>query len=200
MGRRCGAPIAQAGGLDDVAAISVAGQQHGMVCLDEDGEVVRPALLWNDTRSAGAAADLIEELGGGEPGAGLGRGGRHRAGGQLHPHQAALAGRHEPEQAARVAAVCLPHDWLTWRLAGATGLDALRTDRSDASGTRYWSAATGEYRPDLLELGFGRRLVLPEVLGPDRHRRRRCPAARRSARAPGTTPPPRSASAPARAT
>ncbi len=58
----------QAGGLADVAAISVAGQQHGMVCLDEDGRVVRPALLWNDTRSADAAADLIEEAGGGAAG------------------------------------------------------------------------------------------------------------------------------------
>ena len=48
-----------AGGLDDVAALSVGGQQHGMVCLDAHGDVVRPALLWNDTRSAGAARDLI---------------------------------------------------------------------------------------------------------------------------------------------
>jgi xylulokinase len=55
---------AAAGGLDDVAAVSVAGQQHGMVCLDEDGSVVRPALLWNDTRSAAAAVDLTRELGG----------------------------------------------------------------------------------------------------------------------------------------
>ena len=39
-----------------------------MVCLDEAGEVVRPALLWNDTRSAGAAADLIAEAGGGAVG------------------------------------------------------------------------------------------------------------------------------------
>src|SRR3954452_13152910 len=53
-----------AGGLEDVAAASVAGQQHGMVCLDADGEVVRDALLWNDVRSAGAAMDLIEEFGG----------------------------------------------------------------------------------------------------------------------------------------
>jgi xylulokinase len=57
--------IDQAGGIDDVAAVSVAGQQHGMVCLTESGEVVRPALLWNDTRSAQAAADLVDELGGG---------------------------------------------------------------------------------------------------------------------------------------
>src|SRR5262245_43684065 len=56
---------AQACGLDDVAAISVGAQQHGMVCLDADGGVVRPALLWNDTRSASAADDLVAELGGG---------------------------------------------------------------------------------------------------------------------------------------
>src|SRR5690349_14450842 len=53
--------LAEAGGLDDVAAVSVGGQQHGMVCLDERGAVLRPALLWNDTRSAAAAADLVAE-------------------------------------------------------------------------------------------------------------------------------------------
>ena len=51
--------IQEAGGLDDVAAIAVAGQQHGMVALDETGAVVRPALLWNDTRSAQSATDLV---------------------------------------------------------------------------------------------------------------------------------------------
>nr|MDQ6937198.1 FGGY family carbohydrate kinase [Actinomycetota bacterium] len=58
------AAIAEAGGFDDVAAVAVGGQQHGMVCLDEDGAVVRPALLWNDTRSAAAARELVAELGG----------------------------------------------------------------------------------------------------------------------------------------
>ena len=57
------AALAQAGGLDDIAAVSIAGQQHGMVVLDADGRVIRPALLWNDTRSAGAARDLIAEVG-----------------------------------------------------------------------------------------------------------------------------------------
>src|SRR3954467_4647564 len=56
--------IEKAGGLDDVAAVSVGAQQHGMVCLDESGEVVRDALLWNDTRSSDAAAELVGELGG----------------------------------------------------------------------------------------------------------------------------------------
>src|SRR3954452_14968784 len=60
--------LTEAGGLSDVAAIAVAGQQHGMVCLDESGDVVRDALLWNDTRSAQAAADLVAELPGGARG------------------------------------------------------------------------------------------------------------------------------------
>src|SRR5439155_3195962 len=59
------AALDDAGGLTDVAAIAVAGQQHGMVCLDADGGVVRDALLWNDLRSAPDANDLIEELPGG---------------------------------------------------------------------------------------------------------------------------------------
>ncbi|MEV4639400.1 xylulokinase [Actinoplanes sp. NPDC049548] len=159
--------IDEAGGLDDVAAASVAGQQHGMVVLDENGDVVRPALLWNDTRSAAAATELIEDLGGGE----AGRRAWADAVGIVPVASFTLTklrwlARHEPEAAARVAAVCLPHDWLTWKLSGARGLDTLRTDRSDASGTLYWSAATNEYRPDLLELGFGRRIHVPEVLGP----------------------------------
>ena len=57
---------ATTGLLDDVAAIGVGGQQHGMVGLDEAGEVIRPAILWNDTRSAPDAEDLIAELGGAE--------------------------------------------------------------------------------------------------------------------------------------
>jgi xylulokinase len=155
--------IDEAGGLDDVAAASVAGQQHGMVVLDENGEVVRPALLWNDTRSAGAAADLITELGG--PDKWVDAVGIVPVASFTLTKLRWLA-RNEPENAARVAAVCLPHDWLTWKLSGAHGLDALRTDRSDASGTLYWSAVTNEYRPDLLELGFGRQIRTPKVLGP----------------------------------
>ncbi|MGN9894160.1 xylulokinase [Micromonospora sp. L31] len=156
-----------AGGLADVAAVSVAGQQHGMVCLDEAGEVVRPALLWNDTRSADAARDLVDEAGGEVAGR------RFWAEAVGSVPVASFTGtklrwlaRHEPEHAARVAAVCLPHDWLTWRLAGAPGLAALRTDRGDASGTGYWSPRTGEYRLDLLEQAFGRVVAVPTVLGP----------------------------------
>ena len=168
---------AGAGGLDDVAAISVGGQQHGMVALDESGAVVRPALLWNDTRSAAAATELITELG-------------ERASGDGPMLWAAWTGSvpvasltvtklrwlrdHEPDNAARVAAVALPHDWLSWRIAGygpaADGLEpdlgALVTDRSDASGTGYWSPRDEEYRFDLLALALGRAIRVPRVLGP----------------------------------
>ena len=82
---------------------------------------------------------------------------------------------HEPENAARVAAVCLPHDWLTWRLRGygpATDselgpvLEELVTDRSDASGTAYWSPATGDYDRELFIRALGHDAILPRVLGP----------------------------------
>lgn len=163
--------IKASGGFDDVSAISVAGQQHGMVCLDADGAVVRPALLWNDTRSAAAADLLISEAG---P-----DGSRYWAEttgtvpvASLTATKLLWLSRNEPENAARTAAVCLPHDWLSWRLAGfgpgsgAEGLAALRTDRSDASGTGYWSPATEAYLPKVLERTLGHVPVLPEVLGP----------------------------------
>ncbi|MCC2307364.1 xylulokinase [Cellulomonas chengniuliangii] len=155
--------VADAGGLDDVDAISVGGQQHGMVALDADGKVVRDALLWNDTRSAGAALDLTTELGGPDAwAAAIGS-----------TPVASFTGTklrwmrdNEPENAARTAAVALPHDWLTWQLAGAAGIDTLVTDRSDASGTAYWSPFTEDYRRDLLELALGHDAVLPRVAGP----------------------------------
>lgn len=158
-----GAAARAAGGLDDIAAASVGAQQHGMVCLDSDGAVIRDALLWNDTRSAAAAEQLIADLGGTE---------RWADAVGVVPVAAITATKlrwladAEPAHADATAAVCLPHDWLTWRLGGG-GLDTLITDRSDASGTGYFSAATGEYRTDLLELALrGRRPALPRVLDP----------------------------------
>jgi xylulokinase len=107
------AAIAEAGGLADVAAVSVGGQQHGMVSLDERGEVVRPALLWNDTRSAGAAAELVSELGDGD--AERGRQAWADAVGSVPLASFTVTklrwlAQHEPESMRRAVAVCLPHD------------------------------------------------------------------------------------------
>ncbi|MGZ6791800.1 MAG: xylulokinase [Mycobacteriales bacterium] len=150
-----------AGLLDGVEAVAVAGQQHGMVLLDEDGAVVRPALLWNDTRSAQAARDLVAE--GGGPAAWAAAVGSVPVA-SFTVTKLRWVAQHEPERAARAAAVALPHDWLTSRLLGD---GRLVTDRGDASGTGYWSPAEGRYREDLLRQAFGRDLRVPEVLAAD---------------------------------
>lgn len=173
--------VSEAGGLDDVAALSVGGQQHGMVCLDANGQVIRPALLWNDTRSAGAGADLVREAGAGDPVAGAAWWAEATGSvpvASLTVTKLRWLADNEPENAGRIAAICLPHDWLTWRIAGAPGLEALVTDRSDASGTGYMARCTTdggpstEYRRDILaatlridEAEAGR-IVLPRILGP----------------------------------
>jgi len=161
------AALADAGALDDIAAWSIGGQQHGMVALDESGAVIRDALLWNDTRSSGAAQELIDEFGAEALASRTG----------LVPVASFTITKlrwlrdHEPENAARVAAVALPHDWLTWRLRGFGPdnpvLDELITDRSDASGTGYWNPATGEYDRELLAAALGHDAILPRVLAPD---------------------------------
>jgi xylulokinase len=156
--------IDDAGGVSDVAALAVGGQQHGLVCLDESGAVVRDALLWNDLRSAPDANDLIAELPGGAAAWATACGSVPVA--SFTVTKLRWLARAEPQHAARAAAVCLPHDWLTWQLAGASSIQTLCTDRGDASGTGYWSPATGSYLPELLELAFGRTPVLPGVLAP----------------------------------
>jgi len=167
--------VEAAGGLGGVSALAVGGQQHGMVCLDAEGRVVRPALLWNDTRSAPDAEDLIRELGDGDAEVGARR--WAEAVGSVPVASITVAklrwlARVEPDNAARVAAVALPHDWLTWRISGAASLDTLATDRSDASGTGYFDAVGNAYRRDLLALGLLRTeadvagIVLPRVAGP----------------------------------
>jgi xylulokinase len=154
--------IAAAGGLDDVAAISVAGQQHGMICLDDDGHVVRPALLWNDTRSAPQAADLVEDIGAEEWVAAVGS----VPVASFTITKLRWLAEHEPDNAARTAAVCLPHDWLSWKLSGSTDVDDLVTDRSDASGTGYFDGRHNSYRRDLLIKALGHDVLLPRVAGP----------------------------------
>jgi xylulokinase len=152
----------EGGLLDGVAAIAVGGQQHGLVLLDDEGAVVRPALLWNDTRSAGAAAELVEELGG--PGAWADAVGTVPLA-SITVAKLRWVAEHEAANAARARTVLLPHDYLTWQLAGTDAEPT--TDRGDASGTGYWSPSRGQYRPDLLKLAFGRELGVPRVLAPN---------------------------------
>ena len=157
--------IKEIGGIDDVDAISVAGQQHGMVALDETGKVIRPALLWNDVRSAKEASELNAELGGNAETA-------RKVGSVLLAAFTASKLRwladHEKENAAKVRAVALPHDWVSWQLSGAKDLASLFTDRSDASGTGYFDPTTSHYRYEILSLALRHDsdITLPKIIAP----------------------------------
>ncbi|MDQ8703785.1 xylulokinase [Streptomyces sp. LHD-70] len=142
----------------EAAAVSVGGQQHGLVTLGADGRPVRPALLWNDVRSAPQAARLVEELGGAQWWAG--RIGSVPAPAFTAPKWAWLR-EHEPEAAAATKAVRLPHDYLTERLTGEA-----TTDRGDASGTGWWAAATESYDTDVLSAVGLDPALLPRVVRP----------------------------------
>jgi xylulokinase len=127
-----------------VDAVAVAGQQHGLVALDRNDAVIRPAKLWNDTESAADAAWLVEQLGSADAWA--------RACGSVPVASFTITKlswlqRTEPDNWKRLRTVLLPHDYLNLRLTGVRF-----TDRGDASGTGYWSPAEGHYRWDLLGL------------------------------------------------
>jgi len=147
---------------EGVQALAVGGQQHGMVTLDSDGELVRDALLWNDNRSAPDAEDLIAELGGKKAWA--------DAVGSVPVSSMTVSkirwlARAEPANADRTASVLLPHDWLTWQLGGRSFAPV--TDRGDASGTLYFDASQNEYRDDLVRRALGHDLQLPRIAAPD---------------------------------
>jgi len=152
--------IAAAGGLDDVAAISIGGQQHGMVALDQSGSVIRPALLWNDTRSADAAAAINNEF----PDIAARTGSTLVA--SFTGSKVRWLADAEPENAAKVAAICLPHDWLSWKLSGKKELSDIFTDRSDASGTGYFNSVTSEYDRELFAamLRSDTNVILPKII------------------------------------
>ncbi len=150
---------AGSGLIDRAAAVAVAGQQHGMVILDAEGAVIRPALLWNDLRSASAAADLVAELGGPQWWA--------TQTGSVPNASFTVAklrwlAEHEPGNADRVAWSMLPHDWLTWRLGAGKPV----TDRGDASGTGYFATPAGCWMPRIVTAALGHEAILPRVAAP----------------------------------
>jgi xylulokinase len=153
--------------LERAAAVGVGAQQHGMVVLDADGAVIRDAMLWNDVKSAPQAAALVPEFGGAAEWAA-------RTGSvptmSFTVTKLRWLAENEPANAARVHRVVLPHDWLTWRLAGGgPGPGAAAepaTDRGDASGTGYFSPAEGAWLPDYASRALGHPVALPRLAAP----------------------------------
>ncbi len=142
-----------------VQALSISGQQHGMVVLDAEGQVIRPAPLWNNVSAASdaerlnAEADFAAEIG-------------TRLVSSITIAKLAHLARTAPEDLERTTAVGLPHDWLNYRLTGN-----LATDRGEASGSGWWSPRDERDRRDLLALAVGQNkadiLRLPTVYGPN---------------------------------
>ncbi|WP_338889258.1 xylulokinase [Rhodococcus sovatensis] len=160
--RAFGIAVTAAGiAADDVTALSVAAQCHGLVALADDDSVIRPAKLWNDTTSAPQLNHLRESIG--EQAWIAAVGSLPTAAFTLSK----IAWLREVEPAAfdRLARICLPHDWLTRELTGAHV-----TDRSEASGTGYYSTARGRYLLEYLQLidpNTEWANAVPRVLGPD---------------------------------
>jgi xylulokinase len=145
----------------DVVALSVAGQQHGLVVLGRDGAPLRDAKLWNDTESAPQADRLVERIG---AEAWASACGSVPVPAFTITKLAWLVDTH-PDLVPEIDRVMLPHDYLTFRLTGE-----VVTDRGDASGGGWFDRTTGDYRSDLLGLVGGRddwASTLPTVLGPE---------------------------------
>ena len=126
-----------------VQAIGVSGQQHGLVILDENKKVIRPAKLWNDTETAPQNQQLVELFGGKE--AWFTRFGIVPLTGYTVSKLLWIK-QHEPENFARIRHILLPHEYLNFYLTGE-----LRAERGDSSGTGFFDPRSGEWIREVLD-------------------------------------------------
>lgn len=150
-----GALTAMPGGVE-IAGIGLSGQMHGLVALDGDGAVLRRGILWNDQRCAAECELITSEVGGLDrlieltdnrmlPGF---------TGGKIRWFR-----DHEPELFARMERLCLPKDYLRYRLT-----ERFATDESDASGTGFFDPRTRKWVPEVVEACGAELTMLPEVV------------------------------------
>ena len=139
--------------LAAVKGIGLSGQQHGAVLLDAAGEVLRPAILWNDVRSAAECEELeaaFPDL-------------RRVAGNIAMPGFTApkllWVRKHEPDVFARVRTVLLPKAWVRYRLTGE-----LIEEMSDASGTLWLDVGARDWSDAALEASFLARGNMPRLV------------------------------------
>ena len=126
----------------DVAGVGLSGQMHGSVFLDANGEVVRPALLWNDQRTAAECLEIEERAGGREA---LIRLVANPALTGFTAPKLLWLRNHEPAAWDRVRQVLLPKDYIRYRLTGTYA-----TEVSDASGTLLLDVANRSWSRELL--------------------------------------------------
>jgi len=125
----------------EATALGLSGQMHGLVCLDDHGDVLRPAILWNDQRTAAECAEIEERVG-------LERlialTGNRALTGFTAPKILWLR-RHEPDVYSRIDRILLPKDYVRYRLTGEWAIDA-----ADASGTLLFDVANRRWSDDVL--------------------------------------------------
>ena len=138
----------------DVAAVGLSGQMHGSVFLDAEGQVVRPALLWNDQRTVAEAAEIEAKAGGRE---GLVRLVANRALVGFTAPKVLWVRQHEPANWDRVRQILLPKDYIRYKLSGTYA-----TEVSDASGTLFLDVANRRWSRELLGLLDLDPALLPE--------------------------------------
>ena len=146
--------VLEKGGLkaSDVAGVGLSGQMHGSVFLDGEGKVIRPALLWNDQRTAAECVEIEERAGGREA---LIRMVANPALTGFTAPKLLWVRRHEPASWERVRQVLLPKDYIRYRLSGTYA-----TEVSDASGTLMLDVANRRWSAELL----GRLGIDPAIL------------------------------------
>ncbi|NJO13183.1 MAG: hypothetical protein HC872_06640, partial [Gammaproteobacteria bacterium] len=125
-----------------IEAIGLTGQMHGAVFLDADGDPIRPALLWNDQRTAAECAEIERRVGAQH----LRRIAGNPALTGFQAPKILWLRNHEPEAYARVRHVLLPKDFIRFRLTGA-----FATDASDAAGTLLLDLTARDWSPEILE-------------------------------------------------
>jgi xylulokinase len=149
------ATIAEVSAGQDVVGIGLSGQMHGLVALDAGDRVLRPAILWNDQRTAAECVEIERTLG-------LERlielTGNRALPGFTAPKLLWLR-THEPETYARIARICLPKDYVRLRLTGSWS-----TDAADASGTLLLDVAERRWSEAVLDALEIPRAWLPPVL------------------------------------
>jgi xylulokinase len=149
-------------GVEEPAGIGLSGQMHGLVALDSADRVIRPAILWNDGRTAAECAEIEEKVGLDNL---IARTGNRALTGFTAPKLLWLR-RHEPDDYGRIARIMLPKDYVRLRLCGEHA-----TDVADASGTLLLDVARRRWSDevlDTLELDHAwlpRLLESPEVSG-----------------------------------
>ncbi|MGH2524610.1 MAG: FGGY family carbohydrate kinase, partial [Anaerolineales bacterium] len=153
------AVVAQAGDPKQIAGLGLTGQMHGAVFLDAQGDVIRPALLWNDQRTAAECDEITRRVGAARL---IEIAGNPALTGFQAPKILWLR-NHEPENYARVAQVLLPKDYIRLKLTGARAADA-----ADAAGTLLLDLRARGWSDEILAALQIPRAWLPHVYeGPE---------------------------------